>query len=309
MTANPPPTAAPEISEVAPAQEAPKPLEEAPAEVKLTVEEEPQNDLTRKFTEAEWAKVKELRTTLPLIFEEAFKGKENPQAPVDLWGVNVDPARVDDARVSVILVKFLRARNLNVEEAGKMLTSTLKWREEYKAAETADEEFPQDVFGGIGFVAGRDKEGRPITYNVYGGNKDLKAVFGDFDRFMRWRVGLMEKGLKLIDFETVDSMVQVHDYEGVGMGSRDANSKRAASEATKIFGDYYPELLHKKFFVNVPIFMTWIFWLFKAIVPAATFGKLQVVGTGPSTIGKEMLKIVDKDQLPKKYGGEAEALQ
>jgi len=281
--------------------------EEPPAEA--PVEEEPQNELTRKFTDAEWVKVKELRTALPLIFEEAFKEKSNPKEPINLWGVPLNPEKVDDARVSVILVKFLRARNLNVEEATKMLTATLKWREEYKAAETADEEFSQDVFGGIGFVAGKDKDGRPITYNVYGGNKDLKAVFGDFDRFMRWRVGLMERGLRLIDFETIDSMVQVHDYEGVGRNSRDANSKRAASEATKIFGDYYPELLYKKFFVNVPTLMAWVFWLFKSIVPSATFAKLQVVGTGPATIGKELLKYVDKDELPKKYGGEAEALQ
>jgi len=26
----------------------------------------------------------------------------------------------------------------------------------------------------------------------------------------RWRVGLMEKGVALIDFEKIDSMVQVH---------------------------------------------------------------------------------------------------
>lgn len=33
------------------------------------------------------------------------------------------------------------------------------------------------------------------------------------------------------------------DYEGVGLSSRDANSKAAASEATSIFANHYPELL------------------------------------------------------------------
>ena len=33
------------------------------------------------------------------------------------------------------------------------------------------------------------------------------------------------------------------DYEGVGLTSRDANSKKAASEATAIFQNYYPEFL------------------------------------------------------------------
>jgi hypothetical protein len=71
----------------------------------------------------------------------------------------------------------------------------------------------------------------------------------------------MERGIALIDFVNVDSMVQVHgnsalpafrsqlphaastDYEGVGLGSRDANSKAAAGQASKIFQDYYPEFL------------------------------------------------------------------
>ena len=38
-------------------------------------------------------------------------------------------------------------------------------------------------------------------------------------------------------------MFLITDYEGVGLTSRDANSKRAAKEATTIFQDYYPEFL------------------------------------------------------------------
>jgi len=208
-----------------------------------------------------------------------------------------------------------------------MLIETLKWRHEFKASETASETFPEDIFGKLGYVYGKDKEGRPVTYNVYGGNTDLGVVFGDTQRFLRWRVGLMEKGLKLVDFLTVDSLVQVHDYDGVGLSSRNADSKRAASEATKIFQDFYPELLvslppsenlltssnaypmsqHKKYFINVPALMAWIFWAFKPLVSAQTFAKLQVVGKGPAVIGKELLLAVDKSELPKRYGGDADA--
>jgi phosphatidylinositol transfer protein SFH5 len=53
----------------------------------------------------------------------------------------------------------------------------------------------------------------------------------------------MEKGLRQVDFQTVESLIQVHDYLGVGLNSRDANSKKAAAEASKIFQDHYPELL------------------------------------------------------------------
>jgi hypothetical protein len=48
-----------------------------------------------------------------------------------------------------------------------MLVSTLRWREEFKVDELLQEEFPQDVFGGVGQVFGHDKEGRPVTYVLY----------------------------------------------------------------------------------------------------------------------------------------------
>ncbi len=68
-------------------------------------------------------------------------------------------------------------------------------------------------------------------YNLYGANKDLKAVFGDVDRFIRYislpssrqsvlcacnyifkqvESRLMERGIAEMDLETVDQMVQVH---------------------------------------------------------------------------------------------------
>lgn len=60
--------------------------------------------------------------------------------------------------------------------------------------------------------------------------------------------------------------------------------------------------------MNVPSWLTWIYWLFKPIVPAKTFAKLKVVGTGPNTIGKELLPYVDASELPTTYGGQAAGL-
>ncbi|KAG8698701.1 Non-classical phosphatidylinositol transfer protein (PITP) [Ceratobasidium sp. 395] len=262
-----------------------------------TVMPQATNPLTSKFTEAE-----RKATRLPLLLGEAYPDKADAaSAPFEIWGLTLHPERVDDARLDVVA--------LDVDEAGKMLISTLKWRAEFRAADTVNEQFDQKIFGKLGYVHGKDKEGRPITYNVYGGDQDLKEVFGDLDRFLRWRVGLMERGLREIDFMNVDAMVQVHgiskDYAGVSMTSRDANSKKAAAEATKLFQDYYPELLSAKFFVNVPALFTWIFWLFKPLVSAQTLAKMKVVGTGPETIGKEMLPHVTESELPSQYGGKA----
>ncbi|KAF8159559.1 CRAL-TRIO domain-containing protein [Crassisporium funariophilum] len=274
-------------------------------------EEQPelQSTLTQRFTEAEWTSLKEFRAQLPDLFAEAFPDKPNArETPITIWGVNVDPIHPHkDVRVSVILMKFLRARNLSVRDARDMLVNTLRWRDSFDIEAALKEEFPKDIFEQLGHIYGKDKAGRPVVYNVYGGNQDLKAAFSDVQRFIRWRVAFMERSVELLDFTEVDQTLQIHDYEGVSLTSRDANSKNAASEATNIFQNHYPELLYKKFFVNVPTLLNWIFWAFKSLLAANTIAKMAVVGTGRHAIKKALLPFIDAKALPERYGGEAEA--
>lgn len=64
---------------------------------------------------------------------------------------------------------------------------------------------------------------------------------------------------------------------------------------------------HRKFFINVPTILNWVFWLFKPIIPAATLAKMEVVGTSTHAINKALVPVIDEKQLPKRYGGEADA--
>jgi len=93
-------------------------------------DEEPQNALTQKFTEKEWAALKEFRVRatpiafcivlqrcfsiqnlLPDILEKAYEGKEGARdTPIVIWGVTLDPNGKKDACASVVLMKWLRAR-------------------------------------------------------------------------------------------------------------------------------------------------------------------------------------------------------
>ena len=57
-------------------------------------------------------------------------------------------------------------RNLNAYEARDMLVSTLRWRESFNVDAAMKEEFPEDVFGQLGYIFGNDKAGRPVVYVV-----------------------------------------------------------------------------------------------------------------------------------------------
>lgn len=45
----------------------------------------------------------------------------------------------------------------------------------------------------------------------------------------------------------------------------------------------------------------------KPLIPANTVAKMLVIGSGQQAISKALLPHVDPGQLPKRYGGEAEA--
>jgi hypothetical protein len=210
------------------------PVEAAPdaavvaAAASASHEHEP-TPLTSKFTDAEWAALKKLRSELPAAFAEAYPDDPDAKSKqVQLWGVSIDPANpASNARVSVILMKFLRARYaicsfetphfiftvcsaLDTSSAKAMLVDTLKWRKTFDVDGLMNETFDTSLFGPLAQIYGTDKGGRPVTYNIYGGNKDTKAVFSDVQRFVRWRVQFMEQSIGRLDLTNVDQLVQVH---------------------------------------------------------------------------------------------------
>jgi phosphatidylinositol transfer protein SFH5 len=50
-----------------------------------------------------------------------------------------------------------------------------------------------------------------------------------------------------------------------------------------------------------------MFWLFKPLLSPKTFAKMEVVGTSKHVIKQALLPFIDADNLPKRYGGNAEA--
>lgn len=103
---------------------------------------------------------------------------------------------------------------------------------------------------------------------------------------------------------TVDPymMVQVHDYKNVSFLRVDPLIKAASSETIKVFSANYPELLETKYFVNVPFIMQFMFKMFRAILPATTFKKFQVVGA--NELGKDI-----SPGVPQNYGGTGPSLE
>ena len=116
----------------------------------------------------------------------------------EIWSVSLtSPSPQRD----LVLRKYLAAHKNNVSAAADGILATLKWRREFKPLEAVKETHDAGKFGGLGYVTlvkGEGDKERVVTWNVYGAVKDHKATFGNLDAFLRWRVGLMEKGVQAL---------------------------------------------------------------------------------------------------------------
>lgn len=218
----------------------------------------------------------------------------------ELFGVDLTCAEKDVQET--LLNKFLQANDHDVQGAKSQLLKTLKWRKQFSPLSAAFKEKHKEVYHELGLVT--KHESTVMTWNLYGAVEDKASVFGDLDSFLRWRVGLMELGISKLDFSVASKskMSQVHDYKGVNFFAMDAKTKTATKNTIQIFQDYYPEMLDKKYFVNVPRIMGWVFTLVKPLVSKETLEKFNVLSDGSklaSSIG---------DWAPKAYGGKAESL-
>lgn len=194
--------------------------------------------------------------------ENSDKGKEvaversEHESPVEvdkdisLWGVPLLPSKGDEA-LDILLYKFLMAREFKASDAFEMLRNTLVWRKENKIDSIMDEDMGND-YDSVGYMKGCDREGHPVCYNVYGVFADeamYNKTFGtdaSRDKFLRWRIQLLEKEIKKLDFRPggVSKLLQVTDLKNAPGPSRSvirAETKRAVG----ILQDNYPEFVDK----------------------------------------------------------------
>lgn len=129
----------------------------------------------------------------------------------------------------------------------------------------------------------------------------------------------MERSIELLDLNsakepipdwdsensTVDpyQSMQVHDYLQVSFFRTPAEVKNASKKTVELFQKYYPELLEKKFFVNVPFLMGWVYNAMKLLVAKETFKKLVML-----SYGQELAKHMGSKSIPTTYGGDGKLL-
>lgn len=216
----------------------------------------------------------------------------------------------------LILQKFLRANSNDITKASAQLLAALKWRKTFQPLAVKDDVFSKEAFGGLGYITTlQNVPDSPnptdtATFNIYGAVQNTKTTFGDLDAFIRWRVALMELTLQQLHLETADKpipdfgkgpdpyqAIQIHDYLSVSFLRQPAEVKAASQKTIQLFQEVYPETMAKKYFVNVPLFMQWMFGAMQMFMAKDTIAKMKWM-----SYGTELYKDLGTS-VPKAYGG------
>ncbi|KAL4597969.1 hypothetical protein ACB092_11G026800 [Castanea dentata] len=225
---------------------------------------------------------------------------------IALWGVPLLPSKADIA-TDVVLLKFLRAREFKVNEAFEMLRNTLQWRKENNIDSILNENFDAD-FESLAYMNGVDRQGHPVCYNNFGllGDHEMyNKILGtqeNREKFLRWRIQLMEKGIQKLDFKPggVCSMLQIIDLKD-SPGPSKKEFRIAARQVIVTLQDNYPEFAAKNVFINVPF---WYYAFGALLLPFLTQRtKSKFVFARPARVSETLFKYIAAEEVFVHNGG------
>lgn len=198
----------------------------------------------------------------------------------------------------LMLRRFLRARDLDVEKATAMFIKYLKWKKDFVPNGCiSPSEIAENLDHNKLFMQGYDKTGRPIVV-VFAARHKPTSV----DEFKCFVTYTLDKICARMP-SGHEKFTAIADLEGWGYVNSDIRGYLAA---LTILQDCYPERLGKLFIVHVPyIFMT----AWKMVYPFIDKNtKKKITFVEDKNLQSTLLQDIEEAQLPDVFGGKLELI-
>ncbi|KAL0443211.1 UNVERIFIED_CONTAM: Phosphatidylinositol/phosphatidylcholine transfer protein SFH13 [Sesamum latifolium] len=251
---------------------------------------------------------------VPSISIEDVRDAREESAVCDLRQKLLDrgllPLRHDDYHT---LLRFLKAREFNIDKTIQMWEEMLIWRRDY-GADTILENFEFEELEEVlqyypqGYH-GVDREGRPVYIERLGKAHPGKLMgITTIERYIKYHVQEFEKALhekfpacSIAAKKRICSTTTILDVQGLGIKNFTKTAASLLASMTKIDKCYYPETLHRMYIVNAgPGFKKVLWPAAQKFLDAKTTAKIHVLD--PRSLGK-LLEAIDPCQLPDFLGG------
>jgi hypothetical protein len=211
------------------------------------------------------------------------------------------------------LMRFLRARNLDLKLAEGMLRAHAKWRVDnvYLRTALAGWKPPKELM--LHFKAyhcGHDLQGRTVFYihlDSWLPTHELYKHFTQFDLMVfAYRTFLLL--FEEIQGSPLQQLVAVIDAEGIGFRKMFQEFQAWTGVQTlidvwQIYEANFPEVLHKAFFVNTARAFLWGFNLVKPFATKHTLSKIAIHGTDGEEVRAVLQAELPLNVLPCQFGG------
>ncbi|KAF3430899.1 hypothetical protein FNV43_RR25629 [Rhamnella rubrinervis] len=228
------------------------------------------------------------------IETEFMKSNEIEKSKIGIMRAFVEAQDPSSKQVDDLTIRrFLRARDLDIENASTLFLKYLSWRHSFVPnGSISPSEIPNEIAQNKLFMQGVDKTGRPIVL-VFGA-RHKQAKLDDFKRFVTYCLDKICYRMP----SGQEKFTSIADLEGWGYSNSDIRGYLAA---LSILQDCYPERLGKLFIVHVPyVFMT----AWKMVYPFIDKKtQKKIVFVENKKLKSTLLSEIDESQLPVTYGG------
>lgn len=217
--------------------------------------------------------------------------------------------RLDDAT----LLRFLRARKFNVEQAHAMFVACEKWRKEngvdtilqdfhYVEKSVVAKLYPQ-------YYHKTDKDGRPVyveelgqvnvseMYKLTTQERMIRNLIWEYESFVNHRLPACSRKTGYL----VETLCTILDLKGILILAA-AQVLSYVREASYIGQNFYPERMGKFYLINAPFGFSTVFRMFKPFLDPVTVNKIFILGY---SYKNELLKQIPAENLPVKFGGKS----
>lgn len=202
-------------------------------------------------------------------------------------------------------LRFLRAEKQDLDKAAKRLQAYAQWRADVCPFRCITEkEVANEIAGGKVFLGkGTDAEGRPLVVAM--GSRHF-ANKRDLEEIKRFTFYTLDTAIAKIDTSrNIDGkFCIIADMRGVGYSNLDTGMLR---QVFVVLQSYYPERMDTLWFYDAPT-MFWSVWkLVTPFIDPVTRAKVKFVFTSDGSYA-DITQRFSKQDLPKKYGGEADLI-
>jgi len=196
------------------------------------------------------------------------------------------------------LLRFLRAREFNLDKAFTMFTNTLKWRESYKPGEIDQAVFDKEKAKGYSVITPFvTKQGWRVAVTFLAfydpNNRDIKEV----ERFMVSRV---ENLTREMEPGKDKGILMVMERLGASWKNVDRSYFK---QVLPLIANHYPEVLGCGLVMRTNWLTQLIFNFGKHFVEKRTSDKIRMIGSDPTKIREVLLEYFDADELWEFWGG------